>query len=152
MSAYRCKVVKRDGHVVDGCGFEFTPTLDGPVTFVDAACPLCKVGFLRTTTRPTPWPGGRSSGPISNQGAPYITTVEVCPGVHVSPDGSARGPGLETALATAADVAVLNAHGPWSMHDGMCHLYNSVQTFDAGTPTAAMRAAADAIRNGRVPT
>ncbi len=168
---YRCKVRKRNGEVSDGCGFEFTPTVDGPVRFTDASCPHCKHGFLRAKPedKPTPWP---------------LASVEVCPGVHVSADGSARGPGLEAALATAADVAVLDrfratsldknraitttlrsynehdepaAHGGYFTcirleRDGVI-IYCWSSTDEPGvSESQARRAAADAIRNGRVPS
>lgn len=49
-----------------------------------------------------------------------MTAIEVCPGVFVSQDGSARGPGLEAALALAADFATLNA---WAARDPGCRVW-----------------------------
>lgn len=46
-TVYRCKVRKPDDTIVDGCGFEFTPTIEGPLRFDGLKCTHCGMGFMR---------------------------------------------------------------------------------------------------------
>lgn len=94
-----------------------------------------------------------------------MTSIEVCPGVFIDASGAARGPGLEAALALAADVMTLNAWAlkqagrewaplSWSGPHATCCLTDRVaglpKAFEANTLEAAIRAAADAVRKGKV--
>ncbi len=75
MTVYRCKVRKPNGEIVDGCGFEFQPTIDGPCRFDDVKCDHCGLGFLRAKVSPYERavgrivPRGAQSGRVlSNEG------------------------------------------------------------------------------------
>lgn len=115
---FRCKVRKPDGSIVDGCGFEFTPTIDGPLRFTDAACPHCKHGFLRekvsilpgdkfTLTRETEkgrlMPGVMSTGGVGGVGGHVSDLRRVGKatelGLRYEPKGSHFTPAEVMALA-----------------------------------------------------
>lgn len=153
---YRCKAIKPNGERVDGCGWQGELPARGMV--VDR-CPMCNsphlshvlVATVRAADIPNP-------------------TVELLPGVYISADGSARGPGLEAALACAADVATLDVWAASLTRTGVSHGWQShalgqdtaecygksrgriIWSRTAATPSEARRAAADAIRNGRIPS
>lgn len=98
-TVYRCKARKPNGEIVDGCGWQGEPAVTQGSALM---CPTCGSTTLRLAV----------AIPLAT--APYHATVELLPGVFVSADGSARGPGLEAALMAAQDLATLDA---WAAQD-----------------------------------
>lgn len=97
-TVYRCKAVKPNGERVDGCGWQGGEPARALV--VDR-CPSCGSPHLAIVE---PHAAVRA---IAQRG--FAIDLQIAPGIWIRADGSADGPGLEAALAMAADVATLDA-------------------------------------------
>lgn len=167
-TVYRCKAVKPNGERVDGCGWQGGEPARALV--VDR-CPSCGSPHLAIVE---PHAHLRA---VARHG--FAIDLQIAPGITIRADGSADGPGLEAALQTAADVEALdtfratpgtslsiayrahNASGERAASGGYFTCIRLERTgvvinawADTDEPLVserqARRAAADAIRNGRI--
>lgn len=167
-AVYRCKVVKPNGERTDGCGWQGSKPRRA--LLVDR-CPECGSPHLAHVE---PHAAARA---IARHG--FAVDLQIAPGIWIRADGSADGPGLEAALMTARDVETLDTfratpgsslsmayrdHNESGERAALGGYFTCIRLERAGvivyawadtdeplvSERQARRAAADAIRNGRI--